>query len=271
MPPRRPTSLPAVLRIARRALHRTLTVVGAPAVSEFRDLEVEGLDNVPAVGPALIACNHRSAFDAATVQAVLDRPATVVALQGWWPSPEGDESVLVQRRVAAGDLLLAFPEVQPSPDGLVHRGHIGLGALLLDHDLPVIPAAVVNHGRSVRFGAPLDFSRHGGLPLARTLARSVTDEVMEHIVDLSDQDYSDATAAGARQQARRDRREQIVGRRIAAAARRRALKMAEVTRREQRHLERSDLARRAEEAEIVARRQAEEAALRDRQQFGEGR
>lgn len=268
MPSTNATSLRAVKRAAARVVHGALTLVGAPAVAEFRSLDVEGIDNVPATGTALIACNHRSRLDTAVVQAALDRTAHVVPVERAWPAATGEEAERLAHLVDEGELLLTFPEGQPSPDGLIHRGHIGLGAVVLAHQLTVIPAALVDHGRSVRFGTPVTFERHAGLPVTRTLARAVTDEVMEHVAEISGQQYDDSTASGARSQARRERREQITARRMAAAARRQAAKVAVVTRRQQRELERADLARRAEEAEIVARRHAEEAARRDRAQLG---
>ncbi|MGJ6981014.1 lysophospholipid acyltransferase family protein [Aestuariimicrobium soli] len=270
MPSSNASSFRAVKRVAGRVVHRALTLVGAPAVAEFRHLEVEGLDNVPATGAALIACNHRSTLDTAIVQAALDRTARVVSVENAWPGHGEDEAERLADLVAQGELLLTFPEGQPSPDGLVHRGHIGLGAVVLTHQLPVIPAALVDHGRSVRFGTRVTFERHAGLPVTRTLARAVTDEVMEAVLQVSGHDYDDSTSAGARSQARRERREQITARRVSAAARRRAVKVAEVARRNQRELERADLARRAEEAEIVARRHAEDAARRDREHHHDG-
>lgn len=263
--PRTPApTLRAARRAAGRVANRALTLVGAPAVAEFRDLEVEGLANVPAASSVLIASHHRSPLDAAVVQAALDRPATVIPAELWWPVIDQTESERVSSLIEEEHLLLTFPEVHPSPDGKVHRGHIGLGALVLTHDLTVIPAAVVDHGRGVRFGAPITFERHRGLPLSRTLARAVSDEVMQQIVLVAGLDYDDSTSSGARAQARRERREQITARRLAAAARRRAIQAADLTRREQRELERADLARRAGEAELVARRHASEAASRDR-------
>lgn len=260
------TSFRGIKKTAARVLNRALTMV-APAVSEFRDLDVEGLDHVPATGAVLIACNHRLPIDAAIVQAALDRDATVVGVQRWWPNPDADEQHRVEALMRGGAALLGFPEITPSPDGRLHRGHIGLGALVLAHELTVIPAATADQGRSVRFGAPISFERHHGLPVTRTLARSITDEVMERILLLSGQTYSDTTSAGARAEGRRAQRQQITARKMAAAAKRQAVRVADAARRQGRAEEREDLRRRAEEAEAVARARAAEAASRDRRHF----
>jgi 1-acyl-sn-glycerol-3-phosphate acyltransferase len=81
----------------------------------------------------------------------------------------------------------------------------------------VIPVAVINtdqiappgkmFGRfmrpRVRFGKPLDFSRYEGMEGDRYILRSITDEIMYHIMELSGQTYVDVYATRARDDARR--------------------------------------------------------------------
>jgi 1-acyl-sn-glycerol-3-phosphate acyltransferase len=47
----------------------------------------------------------------------------------------------------------------------------------------------------VRFGAPLDFSRYDGLAGDRFVERSITDEIMYEIMELSGQEYVDVYGA----------------------------------------------------------------------------
>ena len=47
----------------------------------------------------------------------------------------------------------------------------------------------------VRFGEPLDFSRYAGLSGDRFVERSITDEVMYEIMELSGQEYVDVYGA----------------------------------------------------------------------------
>src|SRR4029078_11207280 len=47
----------------------------------------------------------------------------------------------------------------------------------------------------VRFGAPLDFSRYEGLSGDRFVERSITDEIMYEIMELSGQEYVDVYGA----------------------------------------------------------------------------
>ncbi len=50
----------------------------------------------------------------------------------------------------------------------------------------------------VRFGKPLDFSRYEGLENDRYVLRSITDEIMYEIMQLSGQEYVDMYATKAK-------------------------------------------------------------------------
>jgi 1-acyl-sn-glycerol-3-phosphate acyltransferase len=50
----------------------------------------------------------------------------------------------------------------------------------------------------VKIGAPLDFSRYAGLEEDRFVLRSVTDEVMYELMQLSGQEYVDIYASQAK-------------------------------------------------------------------------
>jgi 1-acyl-sn-glycerol-3-phosphate acyltransferase len=108
------------------------------------------------------------------------------------------------------DLLGIYPEGTRSPDGRLYRGKTGVARLALESGAVVIPVAMVNTraiqppGRliprlrprpGVRVGKPLDFSRYEGMAGNRFIERSVTDEIMYELMQLSGQDYVDAYAA----------------------------------------------------------------------------
>ena len=57
----------------------------------------------------------------------------------------------------------------------------------------------------VRFGKPLDLSRYYGMAEDRFVLRSVTDEIMYDLMQLSGQSYSDIYAAAAKKKLKRDR------------------------------------------------------------------
>lgn len=202
-----------------------------------------GLENVPAEGPAILACNHLSYSDWLFMPLTLPRRVTFVAkaeyftgrgLKGWLQKSffSGSGQVPIDRSgadAAAGALLSAkrvlgegglfgiFPEGTRSHDGRLYRGKTGVARLALETGVPVIPVAVVGTdvvappGKKfgsftrpiVRFGEPLDFSRYEGLENDRYILRSITDEIMYEIMKLSEQEYVDSYAAKAKAEAKR--------------------------------------------------------------------
>ncbi|MDL4771166.1 MULTISPECIES: lysophospholipid acyltransferase family protein [Thermomonosporaceae] len=109
-----------------------------------------------------------------------------------------------------GKLLGIYPEGTRAPDERLYRGKTGVARLALQSRVPVVPMAMINTfelmppGRSlprfgirpgVRFGAPLDFSRHYGREDDPEVLRKITDEIMQAIRELSGQEYVDRYAA----------------------------------------------------------------------------
>jgi 1-acyl-sn-glycerol-3-phosphate acyltransferase len=200
--------------------------------------EVEGLDNVPDEGPAILASNHLSYADWLFMPLTINRKVTFVAkaeyfttpgIKGWLQKTffsgagqvpidrsSGDAAagalVTAQRVLAAGGLFGIYPEGTRSHDGRLYRGKTGVARLSIETDVPVIPVAVVGTdivappGKKfghwtrprVRFGKPLDFSRYQGLENDRFILRSATDEIMYEIMRLSGQEYVDMYAPRAK-------------------------------------------------------------------------
>jgi 1-acyl-sn-glycerol-3-phosphate acyltransferase len=107
----------------------------------------------------------------------------------------------------SGQAIGIHPEGTRSLDGRLHRGHTGVAQLALSTGAPVVPLGLIGTetvlpvgakmlklgGRfTMRFGKPLDFARYDGLADSPAIRRSVTDEIMYAILELSDQVYVDA-------------------------------------------------------------------------------
>jgi 1-acyl-sn-glycerol-3-phosphate acyltransferase len=116
-------------------------------------------------------------------------------------------------------LLGIYPEGTRSPDGRLYRGKTGVARLALESGAVVIPCAMVNTsiiqppGRlfpklrprpGVRLGKPLDFSRYEGMAGDRFVERSMTDEIMYELMQLSGQEYVDQYAAKVKAAAGQD-------------------------------------------------------------------
>ncbi len=114
------------------------------------------------------------------------------------------------RVLAAGQLLGIYPEGTRSPDGRLYRGKTGVARLALESGAVVVPCAMINTDRiqpqgrllprlrprpGVRVGKPLDFSRYEGMAGDRLVERSVTDEIMYALMQLSGQEYVDQYAS----------------------------------------------------------------------------
>jgi 1-acyl-sn-glycerol-3-phosphate acyltransferase len=114
------------------------------------------------------------------------------------------------RVLGEGKLLGIYPEGTRSPDGRLYRGKTGVARMALESGAVVIPCAMVNTaviqpaGRmvpklrprpGVRFGKPLDFSRYEGMSGDRFVERSMPDEIMYELMQLSGQEYVDRYAS----------------------------------------------------------------------------
>ena len=198
---------------------------------------VEGLDNIPD-GPAILASNHLSFSDSFFLPLVVPRRITFVAkeeyftghgLKGWFSATffRGVGQIPMDRSggtasegamkaglavLEAGGLFGIYPEGTRSPDGRLYRGKTGVARLALQAGVPVLPVAMVDTDKvqppgrlipkigrvGVRIGAPLDFSRYQGLEDDRFVLRSVTDELMYELMQLSGQEYVDMYASKAK-------------------------------------------------------------------------
>ncbi len=201
---------------------------------------VEGLENVPERGPAILASNHLSFSDSFFLPLVVPRRITFIAkaeyftgrgLKGWISRSffSGVGQIPVDRSggkasevalraglkvLKRGELFGIYPEGTRSPDGRLYRGRTGVARLALEAKVPVIPVAMINTekiqppgkiipriGRvGVRFGKPLDFSRYEGMENDRFVLRSVTDEIMYELMELSGQEYVDVYASKVKNQ-----------------------------------------------------------------------
>ena len=94
--------------------------------------------------------------------------------------------------------------------------------MALEAEVPVLPVAMIDTekiqppGRKrpnlgirvgIRIGAPLDFSRYEGMEGDRFVLRSITDEIMYELMELSGQEYVDIYAQVAKDRAKAEKAE----------------------------------------------------------------
>jgi 1-acyl-sn-glycerol-3-phosphate acyltransferase len=219
-----------------------------PAITRiFRPIQ-EGTKNVPAEGAAIVASNHLSFADWLFMPLALDRRITFVAksdyftragIKGWAQRRffAGTGQVPIDRSggrasesalraglkvLQGGELFGIYPEGTRSHDGRLYKGRTGVARLALLSGAPVIPSAIIGTdiiappgkvltkivSPTVKFGQPLDFSRYSGMSEDRFILRSITDEIMYAIMELSGQEYVDMYAPAAKEAAAREAKAQ---------------------------------------------------------------
>lgn len=201
---------------------------------------VLGLENIPGDGPAILASNHLSFSDSILLPLVSKRRITFLAkaeyfhgkgIKGFFQKLffAGVGQVPIDRSggkaaddalrtalgiLSEGKLLGIYPEGTRSPDGRLYRGKTGVARIAIEAGVPVIPVAMIDTEKvqppgarfprimrvGVNVGTPLDFSRYEGMADDRFVLRSVTDEIMYELMQLSEQEYVDMYAARAKQQ-----------------------------------------------------------------------
>lgn len=205
-----------------------------PLLKALYRIRVEGLENVPKKGPAILAANHLSFLDSFFIPLVVKRrKVTYLAKADYFKTWKtswffksagqiscerggGDKSQqsleIALDVLKEGKLLGIYPEGTRSPDGYLYRGRTGVARLALAAGVPVIPVGLVGTekvmpkeakiprlwGRTkvkVRFGEPIDISRYAGKEKDRFVLRSLTDEIVFEIMQLSGQQYKDEYAS----------------------------------------------------------------------------
>jgi len=195
--------------------------------------QVEGLENIPDHGAAILASNHLSFSDSIFLPLMCKRHITFLAkaeyftgkgIKGWLTrvfmkgvgqvpidrSGGSDAALNTALRVLGeGELLGIYPEGTRSPDGRLYRGKTGVARMALEAGVPVIVVAMIGTREiqrpgklmpsirrvGIKIGKPLDFSRYEGMENDRFVLRSMTDEIMYELMELSGQEYVDLYAA----------------------------------------------------------------------------
>ncbi|WJV50306.1 lysophospholipid acyltransferase family protein [Streptomyces flavofungini] len=196
---------------------------------------IEGLEHIPEHGAAIVAGNHLSFSDHFLMPAIIKRRITFLAKAEYFTGPgikgrltaaffrsagqipvdrSGKEAGQAAIReglgvLRKGELLGIYPEGTRSHDGRLYKGKVGVAAMALKAQVPVIPCAMIGTFEAqppgkvvprfrrvtIRFGEPLEFSRYAGMDGEKAVLRAVTDELMYAILGLSGQEYVDKYAA----------------------------------------------------------------------------
>lgn len=187
-----------------------------------RNWTVEGRENIPASGGAILVSNHLNNADPCVIPGVIPRRVVTMAKQEMfrWPGLNllfrlfgafpvdrrgADLAALreAQNVIHDGNLLLMFPEGTRSKDRQLHRGFPGTALIAYRTGAPIIPIAVtgtehvpwpwvfvrplmVKHLKIV-FGEP--FYPPKAERITTQQAKDATDDIMRHIAALLPEEY----------------------------------------------------------------------------------
>ena len=192
---------------------------------------VEGLHNIPATGPVLVAANHLSFADSVVLPIVVPRKVVFLAKEDyftgtgikgtisrvWFESlgcipVDRDNTTsaiasldIALQVLARGEAFGIYPEGTRSRDGRLYRGRTGVAWLALTAKVPIVPVGLIGTDEvqpigshfprlaavTVAFGRPISPEPYAAMPAGQA-RRQLTDEVMTAIAALSGQERADA-------------------------------------------------------------------------------
>ncbi|MFC1416790.1 lysophospholipid acyltransferase family protein [Streptacidiphilus cavernicola] len=147
-------------------------MIVAPLLKIFFRPWVEGMDHIPAQGPAILASNHLSFSDSFFLPALMRRRVTFIAKAEYFTGKgvkgkltaaffkgvgqlpvdrsgvRGAGEAAIRSGIAVierGELFGVYPEGTRSPDGKLYRGKVGgVARIALATGAPVIPVAMID-------------------------------------------------------------------------------------------------------------------------------
>src|SRR3954471_13165418 len=188
-----------------------LKLLLTPVLRFFWRVRVEGIENIPDEGPAILASNHVSFCDSIFLPLVLRRRVTFVAKAEYFDDPKtawffrAVGQIPIRREggsasegalAAATDVLVGggvfgiYPEGTRTRDGLLHKGKTGVARLALSTGAPIVPVGLVGTDEcqptdaklprlfrklTIRFGPPLAMEHYAGRSDDRLVLRQITD------------------------------------------------------------------------------------------------
>jgi len=217
---------------AGKAQERTRRVLG-PVTRKVWNIDVSGFERLPESGPAILCPNHISFLDSMFLMLTVPRNISFVGkaeyMDSWktkhlFPAlgmipidRSGGEKAQTALDAAGdvlrrGELFGIFPEGTRSRDGKLYKGRTGAARLALEVGCPIYPVGVVGTAEiqppgaraprpfkscSITIGRPIRPERYVGRSEPHLAWRSMIDEVMFEIREMTGQEYRNHYAGEA--------------------------------------------------------------------------
>lgn len=211
-------------------MQRRVRAVGRPISARLWDIELSGYERLPTAGPAILCPNHISFLDSAFLMLTVPRNISFVGkaeyMDSWktkylFPAmgmipidrSGGDKSTAAldaaEEVLRRGEFFGIFPEGTRSRNGNLHKGRTGAARLAMKLDCPIFPVGVIGTEKiqppdaklpklfshcEIKIGRPIRPERYRGRGAEHIAWRSMIDEVMYEIRELTGQTYVNSYA-----------------------------------------------------------------------------
>ncbi|MET0908194.1 MAG: lysophospholipid acyltransferase family protein [Ilumatobacteraceae bacterium] len=206
-------------------MQRTVRKLGCPLATRLWNIELTGYERLPIEGPAILCPNHISFLDSAFLMLTVQRNISFVGkaeyMDSWktrylFPAmgmipidrSGGDKSTAALDAAEAvlqrGELFGIFPEGTRSRTGTLYKGRTGAARLAMKIGCPIFPVGVIGTDKiqppdakapklftscEIKIGRPIKPERYMNRGAEHIAWRSMIDEVMYEIRELTGQTY----------------------------------------------------------------------------------
>ncbi|MDX2378754.1 MAG: lysophospholipid acyltransferase family protein [Acidimicrobiia bacterium] len=209
-------------------LQRRTRAFGRPIMTRLWNVETEGFDRLPDDGPAILCPNHISFIDSPFLMMMVPRNISFVGkaeyMNSWktkylFPAlgmipidRSGGASARgalqsAEEVLRRGELFGMFPEGTRTRDGTLRKGRTGAARLAMKVGCPIYPVGITGtdtiqppdapvpipfRSCKISIGRPVRPERYSDRGADHLAWRSMTDEVMYEIREMTGQDYVNA-------------------------------------------------------------------------------
>lgn len=171
-------------------------------------MDIEGEENIPTEGNAVLCCNHMSNYDPMTMAAFTKRPVRYIAkkelfankflsklMYGLGAFPVDRETTDMKALKTAikllknGEMLGIFAEGTRVKEGEEKAAKAGVALFALKGGAPIVPVAVSSTYKfrsvvHIRYGSPIYLDEYQGKKVTTEMMEEITENVMKKVREM---------------------------------------------------------------------------------------